>query len=700
PGVGNVTAPLYPDEEGEKPGVFFDLDTSNDVDSAYSISPDDLTNGTVFEETIYPRYDDDFWKIPVVADGQIVDVFLQYGKAISPIELAADWIGPNRLCMASPVQACSGPMDCGGGVCDQDRGGCRSAAAAPCSADLHCGSGEMCAGAPTDLLGTAIESGAGTQHMIKTTLPAHAAGDYYLRVYDRANLEEDDETRYRLVVGIRPDRDVNEPNNAPNMATPLSNGVAVTGYFSYQGDVDYYRIDPQADAGATTPPVVNIDLRWPLGVTAEPTWTIVQDGKEYFTDRLPKTTGSGNLLGATNILPSTQAHTDRVENPSGTLDAELGYTLSVTIAEDPEEGAVRNDTPAHPVVVDASSFGTIHADQHTLVAENDIDWYRIDGATGVSDNSLFYMKLNASTDEYLLAVTFWKQIGGTCDPSTETLCGSGGRCACARSGGCGAGQGVCISQWVFRPVREDFSSGGGWVTWQAGGFSPNFIETQIPLFRSMGEIFVEVRHLTAAVPPRAGFGAAPYMLEMQRKQEPQARERQASESEFFPNPFNVSEGAFRNARVMEATGSSGVQLTGYISYEGDQDWYRIDTGISGETNVRIRLDIDTSPLDLRFDIRRGGASTGEGADNDWCRDKRNNCNNSPYHADIVNPDNRCYHFRAGSGTFYIHVNDAEFNDFDATPYSFTFTAEPGCTSACNQCRCETSRDLEECSFAW
>ncbi len=664
-----VTVPSFEDE-GFDPLGEWEVDPSNDTSSAFEIAPEDLgvgaaTAGTVFTETIYPKFDDDYWKVPVAEPGQLIQVRAQYQKNASPIRLAVDWIGPRDLCTPASMTACTSSAECaGGGLCDPGRGGCRAARSEPCAGDPHCAAAESCRRGAEDAIATVVEAQATMQHLVLATLPAHVEGDYFIRIYDRDNVESDAETEYELQVGILPDPDLAEMNDAPNMATPIGNNDSYNGFFSYRGDVDYYRIDPGADAGVSDAAVIRVEVRWPAGSGSKPEWTIDQVGRQFISTKLPRLHGSENIHGATFVLPTADPIVVKVENPDGQVDLHQGYEVTVNVFGDPNEGAHRDDLPQEAVAVDMTSFGTAHDASHTIIAENDLDWYRIDrGAT--SDNTLMYMRARANSDDIMLAVLVFEATPNmACNPSEQSLCGGGQQCVCPFSGTCGAGEGVCLRPWAQRPLPNDPNHPP-----EFGGRTPNDIQLQLPIFDAgPGALWVQVGHLQQVYPPRAGHSATDsYSLTFEHRQEPHVFDRSAGKNEYQPLPLGVSEGTWVSNRRVEGTFSLGQTVSGYISYEGDQDWFRFTTGAPvGMADLHFT---NTAGMNLRVQVRRGGNKVGANGD--------------------LDADSACTHMYSGDSTIDVWVNDNDFDEWNiSTPYSFTLDIVPGCIEPqCHMCRC-------------
>ncbi len=493
-GQGGITEPTRPPD---LPGPdCLPPDPSDDFASAYLLSAQDVSAGAVRTDTICPKFDDDYWQVPITGDRQLAVLSLTFTQAVSPIELAAQWFGP-------PANA---------------------------------------------LLASLVEPPGSASHFIGTNLPALTPGNYYLRVYDSAQSPiEDADTLYELVVTQKTDLDTYEPNNAKTAARTVTAGQEVTGYFSYAGDEDWFVLTPALGSA----PVATVSLRWPADLNT----SIAQGGLTWRIEQGTTTHTPGvtdvPILGAGEYArTSTRVWRDaepiyiRVTNTSGGIDDDDPYTLTVTLATDPDEMSPRNDTASLAWELNAPApavASTLYsAAQHTLVAENDFDWFRIDRPAGSIDHSLLFLRAQSTSTRFLLRVVFYERVAGVCDPNSAATCAATGNlCVCPLTGGCTAAQGICIASWVIRPVPNDPHGDP-----DTGGRSPNYIETQLPLYDGGGgALFVKVEHIQAATTlSRPGFSATDtYTLEMLHKPEPDLWDQPASapKSEFFAEPFGA-----------------------------------------------------------------------------------------------------------------------------------------------------------------
>ncbi|MEZ4271917.1 MAG: hypothetical protein R3C68_10950 [Myxococcota bacterium] len=296
-------------------------------------------------------------------------------------------------------------------------------------------------------------------------------------------------------------------------------------------------------------PILDIDLRWPVGATINPTWTVSIGGQSLVAG--PTTTvGSGSsaqrVRAQTLVTQSGSSFLIRIENEDGGFDETLGYTLQVNVHSDPDEGVNRNDTADTavsanvPSVSSGTRTGVASGFPHseTIVATNDIDWYRIDRA-GMTDRSLIYLRARTPNedpqlDQYYLQMTVFEpcDVGPGCAQTLPQLA-SGKR----------------LRTMYLLPLAD------GPANPQEGGDSPNYLETQLPLSGSgNGVLYVAVNHMTSAFSPTqpavAGFSRdVAYTLDIEQRYEPDAIDRTSPDNKFEPRPLRagISRESFRLA---------------------------------------------------------------------------------------------------------------------------------------------------------
>lgn len=530
--------------DGKVGGVDLNADTDTRPPSC---EPDDFNSltqtrpaqlGIVVEDTICPRADQDFWQLTGIGgDKQLLSVDLVYEK-LSSVELRADVWGPRGRCMPNALTACTANEQCAPtfDFCDTTRGGCRMAAAPVCFLDSNCATGESCYGTNTavEQLGSVrIPATSVLQHRLTANYAAFAQGTYTVVVYDHAEREEEPVNTYSLTVTTQTDPDTNEPNDLINLATPLTHNVGVEGAMSYVDDVDWYVIQP---VNGTNPAVVRVNLTYPATAVIAPTWTVVQGSFQYIGPNA-KTEGSGGTASrrqqAAIVTPAAAPVYIRVQNGSTATNTTDRYNLTVEIADDPEEGATRNDDIANAtnLAAPAPTAGgaqVINSTDRHLVALNDTDWYRI-SRPATADNTLLYFRNTAAANApYSLVLQMYRETATACSPTNQ----------CAQGRPCSQ-EGLCLDLMAQRPAPD------GPGDPQQGGLSPNYLETQLPMFDDVS--YVRVVNNAATTLDVAGYDfdkASPYTLLIRHKTEPDAVDRGTPDNRFLSRPFDAEESDF------------------------------------------------------------------------------------------------------------------------------------------------------------
>lgn len=484
----------------------------------------------------------------------LLKVDLKYDK-ISNIRLGLQVWGPQGYCMPATLQACSVPTDCSGGTfCDTVRGGCREVNSDPCLLSTDCEAPEQCYLA-TSQLGTVLEKpGGGSNHRLSANFPAFAAGRYNVVVYDHNEQEADRNAEYVLNLTAVTDPDTSEPNDSRSLAAELTSGQVATGRHSFVGDVDWYKIVPTGP----TPAVLKIDMVWSAAAVGAPTWTLYQ-GDFKFESNAERIEGAGSNAKKTRravlVLPSNGPIYVEVKNTGDVFTIAEQYELQLEVREDPNEGNNRNDTPDTASVFAGGNPGASSSfPAATIVAQNDIDWYRVD-RNASADNSLLYLRANApgtAVDEFLLQAQVYQRTSEACDATTS----------CTAGRPCLTSAGVCLELVVQRPTPD------GPGDPQTGGLSPNFIETQLPIFTpaAQGAYFVRIAHINSTSLPIPGYSfTTTYTAEMEHRYEPDPIDRQNPDNFFVGRPLAQDvqrSDFFRSARLVGAGDLSSTARAG------------------------------------------------------------------------------------------------------------------------------------------
>jgi len=553
-----------PPVDGTGNGATCGLDTSLTFESAFVLVPD-----TDAADTICPRKDHDFWRLDLVA-GRLVTFDVKYEK-LADMQLAIDWYGPVGACMPTTPTTCAAATDCPGQTCDAPRGGCRRAAPGEqCVADTDCQAGELCVAAPMKLGSPVVSlreaAGSATIHRVTGTVGSVMAGPHYFVVYDAKDTLAEASTKYHLTASVTADPDVHEVNDAKNLAAAITSGTGVDGYLSRSGvsgtagDVDWYVIAPPGGAQQ----VATVELTSPSASGASPSWTLYQGAQSFPSTKSHELgTANGTLVVRSSALVMPDASAPiyvQVSDTTGGADTTHPYHLTVTLAPDASE-PTRDDTPetAQAFAAGAPTSGATHTFTGTIVAENDQDWYRIDKAASPTDHSLLYFKLQSASPDILLQATTFMPSSQSCTQDTDCTSGPSG----APTGRCLASH-KCLVGLLQRPAFDVVGDP------QLGGLTPNYIESQQPLFASgTGALYLLVSHNASTTLPRQGYSATgTYTLEVVHKAEPDSEDALNPDNKFVSRPLmpNLQEGDFRaHARTITPTISGGTGGAAFVA---------------------------------------------------------------------------------------------------------------------------------------
>ncbi|MCA9671141.1 MAG: pre-peptidase C-terminal domain-containing protein [Myxococcales bacterium] len=202
-----------------------------------------------------------------------------------------------------------------------------------------------------------------------------APGDYYVQVQDAGNDARDGNNPYKLKVTSEKEPDANEPNNTVAEAKPA--GASATGAISCTGDVDYFSITVGANQ------LIDIKLTTSAASPVDIKYTIVNDKDEEVGTQtfVEGTTGQANLV-ALHAVPAAGTYYVRVEDAGGD-DSDPNMTYTLTLGTMPETDAndqgTRNDTAATATPLNAwNSTATVTGE---VGSRGDVDWYVINGMT-------------------------------------------------------------------------------------------------------------------------------------------------------------------------------------------------------------------------------------------------------------------------------------------------------------------------------
>lgn len=273
------------------------VDPSVDVDTAI-----DLAEGKETSDYICPRKDADYYKVVIPAGKGLLRINLQHTAAVTQVNLTYRIV---KLEGKDQVAVGSAPPN-------------------------------------------KTNNYAGVLHCL-------SPGTYYLIVQDSGDDAADGKSTYRLSYTTEADKDANEPNESEAKPTAIG-GTPVTGYISCTGDRDFYQVtaaaDELLDIKLTTAKTTPVDLRYTLykknGQNLEAiASSFVSDGaKEPTTlQRIYPTPGAGTYYLV-------------VEDDGGDdSDADTPYTLTVAKRAEPDanDKGTRNDHPKQATKLGAAT---------------------------------------------------------------------------------------------------------------------------------------------------------------------------------------------------------------------------------------------------------------------------------------------------------------------------------------------------------
>lgn len=561
-------------------------------------------------------------------------------------------------------------------------------------------------------------------------------GRYFVRVRDVGDDEEDRINRYNLTVRAIATQDPGEPNDACDIATPLT--TTASGAISYQGDVDAFTF--------TVPAGVRVvDLQ--LGVTART--PLDPDVRLYATSgqgaaRMP-TTLLGQIRDTRGEAGNVRLHLrSGLESTGGTYcllvgdddgddaDPAATYTLALAIEADPDgnEAPRRNDTPDT-----ATRVGPAGGTFTGVVASNaDLDWYLIDQPAGrVVDVdvrcpgcgiqplvNLVYGHPTSpcdatSTCDYLLVDPARAPNRGACNTDMDCEsrvcraipggqkrcaqpCGSDLDCpgfscnrvgqisACVGAAVCAAGQ-CGVLQYTSNPV--------------AGGMTADALRTAQPMQGT--PVYLLVHDLAD---DEFATNNAPYTLQVQVAPDP---DRNEPNNFYYPFPrppagadydYNDTIAAGRDRATTAAwrstAGGAEASGSGCVGYAGDVDIFRLAGGnpctVTGTTGMGMRGDCGLQLTYARpngqnlewafysrgFGLRAGFEAAAEGMETVF---GDASC--------ALNPrDNECFVYEGrDDGDYYLSVraigNDAwDVSGGNCYTWTLRAAATPGCPASC------------------
>jgi hypothetical protein len=497
--------------------------------------------GDAKEGWICPKGDIDYFWFEVDTPRTIVAVDLHNNVTLSPVDLCYDLYYQNEDIRLS-------------GLCDPDG-----------------------IGGVTELEGT---------HYLER------AGTYDLLVRDQGGDDEDPRksNKYMLSIQMVADPDTYEPNNTKNEAKTLG---AASGFISYLGDEDWYQIDVGAarqivSVDLTTSGSTPVDLHYlllePDGVTP------VNEGSNF--------NGMDGATALHDVLPCFTQGTfylvvsDLDDDDS---DLEVGYSLSVNVQTSPDSVDPKRETPYNAVEISSGQNVT----GRYFDFRGDEDWYKIT-SPGTTDSNPALLEIDieipgsSTTDpavDLIVPDPHNECVDGV--DSCETL-----EWNCARTQDCNTAECIharCPSHECFIDMGKCTGAGwclqrasGGWgcgirslvmhgADWSRTG-SARHLHTVAPMYGDTYYLLVRdfpSRDPGTDVDIQNAYSFTATVHQELDSWEPNGLYNPYATNEEYEDTRDWNRGLAKNLNcTTDASGLTCPTITGYLSYRGDQDWYK------------------------------------------------------------------------------------------------------------------------------
>lgn len=576
---------------------------------------------------------------------------------------------------------------------------------------------------------TPVINGAATDNKsgesaVKATF-AVAPGTYVLRVGDANDAAADKVNSYVLQAATAVDPDSHEPNDSADLAKPAD---GAPGWFASVGDVDVYQVtlDPSQS-------VLRMSVHNPSAAKGVIEYEIADStGKVVGTGKVPT---SATPLDLTQAAPATGRLSLSFHYAAGTAPdrrPEVGYTVVLTGVSDGDanEKPVRNDTPANATclagagtpcpAVYAAAPVTFSSKTGSIDARGDRDYFvfRASAAPAVVEATL---RAPASAMDMALDILVpdlaspcksdgeCKVLAGTCQEADD--CELSHQCVAATSGACTTancrrcvGAGVCLalpdSPGTSVCGVTIYSTANRQVALKPGSDGMITVRTAQPIFNA-GPVYV-IAHdgQDDQYDP-----AVPYSLEVRVVPEPDPMDNSsdpAARNNFYnPKPIQETELGPNKARAKDISAQimAATAVSGYISYQSDEDWFWFnhpcpgtDCGLvfewlqPGPSSVKPIFFMRTSDLGLHESWTYTGAMpTTEASTQIFGDGDCTECSFAAKKHAVSAPNDAA---PATPYKYYLQVRDsgADHWDFAASGrYEFRLkTIAPGCPASCSE----------------
>jgi hypothetical protein len=657
------------------------LGADKSIDWATAVT---LDEGKEVTGTVCPVKDEDWYKVTLPAGKKLLHVKLQNTVQTTTVKLTYTIfkVTPSNSC--TDQSQCTKEQSCAGGKCIK-----------------------------LEIMGTAPTW---SMSGIRTFDDFHCIteGTYYLVVKDERGDAKDGNNLYKLSYTTDVDKDPNESNN--DMATAKAAGTA--GAISCKGDLDYYKIALAADqllevkltSGAT-----KVNLKYSIYDDKN---TLV--GQDANPDGMKKT-------DMTTLWAVPKAGTYYVVvQDDGDLRSDPVNTYSLTLTPkaelDPQDKGARNDTPATATLLGSGPTGT-WTKTGQIGSRGDLDYFKIDGLAGISENNPAVVEVTVDfggASKVNPQVTLIYPHAAT--PCTKDSCCRVLNKACTNEFSCLRETYACIkkesvycadsecvpTQTTTCPTEQACAGavtclpekmcGAAQVSkFDENGADGAYIRTaQILLHPGPWYIRVDAMPPTTSSVRPYEYGKN-YTLTVKMRMDPDGAKE--LNNEYLPMLVSTSVGTkdlhVNAAKKKAIKVAAGQTVTGYISYEGDQDWYVFDHPCPGAdcnfsltyktTGSGCPTGANGAGLEFVYEIRRDDGDTFWGIP---AESKLQSGQPSQYATGAYGYPTECmYALKGDTGSpysYYLVVSDYKHNSWSwDCGYSVTISAmTAGCNAPC------------------
>jgi hypothetical protein len=527
------------------------------------------------------------------------------------------------------------------------------------------------------------------------------AGIYHLVVRDEGGDDEDPRksNKYMLSIEMVPDPDTYEPNNTKDEAKPL--GMA-KGYISYLGDQDWYKIDV-----GSARQIITVDLTTDGATPVDLHYVLLQPDGLTPVNEGAKFNGMDGATALHDVLPCFTTGTYYLvvaDTGDDDSDLEMGYSLSLNLRASPDSVDPIPETPQNATAINSGQA----VSGRYFDFRGDEDWYKIT-SPGTSDSNPALLEIDleipgsSPTDpavDLIVPDPHNDCVDGV--DSCDTL-----EWNCARTQDCSTQECInarCPSHECFTDMGK--CTGAGWCLQRGSGGSGCGIRSLV-MHGTDWSRTGSARHLHTVAPM---YGDTYYLLvrdypypsadvDIQNAYSFTATvhpELDTWEPNGLYNPYATNE---ENDETEDwnrglaksfscTTGASGLtcpQITGYLSYRGDQDWYKFQVPREAESDpATMGPYVD---WDMQFDWSFNGNSAME---INYTFLSSNDMGFVAGTGSGTFGDNECAYFCGEyhtPTTVYLVIQHRDRKEYDfQNPYTLTIRGLRDCPLDCSYCQ--------------